>query len=142
MNSFYLYYLIISLLNHCMTSMLTYNVFVIHLVTCRKKIHLLDEIMFENQACSSNVLTHFYSNYILKCTYHSWLLPDINYKPRILGVKIEGFHFLVHKLLCVLPNMRLELRNKGSLLQLCSSETYPYPKGKHNGATGPKYASW
>ena len=22
-----------------------------------------------------------------------------------------------------------------------SSETYPYPKGKHNGAKGPKYAS-
>ena len=39
--------------------------------------------------------------------------------------------------LCVLPNMKLELRNKG----LTSSETYPYPKGEHIGAKGPKYAS-
>ena len=29
----------------------------------QEKIHLLVEIMFENQACSSNVLTRFYSNY-------------------------------------------------------------------------------
>jgi len=35
--TYYLYYFIISLLNHCIISMLTYNVFVIHSVTCRKK---------------------------------------------------------------------------------------------------------
>ena len=37
--------------------------------------------------------------------------------------------------------MKLELRNKGSPLQLASSETYPYQKGEQNGAEGPKYAS-
>jgi len=41
--------------------------------------------------------------------------------------------------LCVLPNMKLELRNKASPLQLAPK---PTPKGQHNGAKGPKYASF
>ena len=37
-----------------------------------------------------------------------------------------------HKL-CVLPNMKLELRNKGSRLQLAPKPTqYPYPKHSNN----------
>ena len=50
---------------------------------------------------------------------------------------------------CVLPNMKLELSwnwKKSAVLTLISSpptssKTYPYPKGEHNGAVGPKYAS-
>ena len=38
-------------------------------------------------------------------------------------------------------NIKLQLRNKGAPLQLHSSKTYPYPKGKNNGAKCPKYAS-
>ena len=38
--------------------------------------------------------------------------------------------------------MKLELRNRGSrFTPPTSSETNPYPKGEHNGAEGPKYAS-
>ena len=50
---------------------------------------------------------------------------------------------------CVLPNMKLELSwnwKKSAVLTLISSpptssKTYPYPKGEHNGAIGPIYAS-
>ena len=49
---------------------------------------------------------------------------------------------LPNMLPCVLPNMKLELRSRGSqFTPPTSSETNPYPKGEHNGAEGPKYAS-
>ena len=123
--TYYLYYFIISLLNHCIIS-INANIQRIcdSFSDMQEKIHLLVEIMFENQACSSNVLTRFYSNYILKFIEHSWLLPTFNYKPRILSAKIQEFHFLVHKLLFVFLNMRLELRNKGSTLQLAPKSTH------------------
>ena len=38
--------------------------------------------------------------------------------------------------------IKLELKENSSSPTLpTSSETYPYPKGEHNGAVGPKYAS-
>ena len=38
--------------------------------------------------------------------------------------------------------IKLELKENCSSPTLpTSSETYPYPKGEHNGAIGPKYAS-
>ena len=38
--------------------------------------------------------------------------------------------------------IKLELKENCSSPTLpTSSETYPYPKGEHNGAVGPKYAS-
>ena len=63
--TYYLYYFIISLLNHCIIS-INANIQRIcdSFSDMQEKIHLLVEIMFENQACSSNVLTRFYSNYI------------------------------------------------------------------------------
>ena len=107
--TYYLYYFIISLLNHCIIS-INANIQRIcdSFSDMQEKIHLLVEIMFENQACSSNVLTRFYSNYILKFIYHSWLLPTLNYKPRILDTKIEGFHFIVQKLFVIITDLQYE----------------------------------
>ena len=51
---------------------------------------------------------------------------------------------------CVLPNMSYvsfrtwamcPSEHEAGFTPPTSSETYPYPKGEHNGAEGPKYAS-
>ena len=51
-----------------------------------------------------------------------------------------------HKAMCPSKHeagIKLELKENYSSLTLpTSSETYPYPKGEHNGAVGPKYASF
>ena len=98
--TYYLYYFIISLLNHCIIS-INANIQRIcdSFSDMQEKIHLLVEIMFENQACSSNVLVFIATTYLDSYT-------TLNYKPWILGAKIEEFQFLVHKLLLVLLNMR------------------------------------
>ena len=42
----------------------------------------------------------------------------------------------------MLISITLELKHNCCSHLRTSSETYPYPKGEHNGAVGPKYATW
>ena len=89
----------------------------------------LDHIIMRHPVGES-LIKKFYLSYSEKCpSEHNVFCPSEH------AAMCPSKHEL-----CVLPNMKLELRNKCSPLQLAPKPT-DTQKGEHNGAEGSKYAS-